>query len=263
MKQGYKKNAARVIGRIFTVTVFSSWLVGCGDSASTSQTSIKQGSDALSFGRHVVGVNMMRNGISSICSGTLISYNKVLTAAHCQAAPGDNVLLYDSFSSTPAKAITVIDAKIPDGVNPQQNDFTATDGTFSDLSILTLAEYIPDGWKPLSLATSGDRPTVGTLVGRGLHDGGNNASEVLRWTVGIIDDSSRKSGEFHVKDILVDGGDSGGPLLLEGSGTAESGYPFSNKVIGGVLYGYNSAGQYTIYTDVTETTNFLFIIRNG
>lgn len=66
-----------------------------------------------------------------------------------------------------------------------------------------------------------------------------------------------------MKNILVDGGDSGGPLLLEGRGTGASGYPFSNKVIDAVLYGYNSAGQYTLYTDVTETTNFLFIIRNG
>ena len=206
-----------------------------------------------------------------VCSGAAISPTKFITAAHCfETGPGTEVLLTfddEGFDDFPAGFVTGTWFPHPDWCNICGNGLVGFDR--NDVAVVLLDA-------PLALAEYGELPTLGaaanlpqkqgvSLVGYGVQVRVKNlVDEVLTRFFApaeLNQSQGRVSGDF----LKVSGnpskgkgatcfGDSGGPIILEGSGSG-------NDTILGVnsfATNVNCAGvSYSNRLDIAETLDFV------
>ena len=245
----------RILASVAVIVLAACQLAGCGD-ADTSEhgvdSEIGERGSAIRGGTvdkttdSVVGIVSERGGNSvSLCTGTLISRNLVLTARHCVAAmkgldSNDNVICgqsrfgstYDADSVkyvTPAHDLRTRDGeRIRSSVSPARRvdriDVPRSSDEFcnSDIALLTLGRPIPASTtKPIPprIAKPATEGETFTAIGYGLDGSKDHSSGLRRRADGETVDKvcgtsncGNSPREFHAVAATCQG-DSGGPAL--------------------------------------------------
>lgn len=234
---------------------------GGGDSLSTNSCStiglgprIINGTNCTAGSSAVVPITLFnRDGSSGLCSGTMLTDNDVLTAAHC-------FLLSDvvvAVVTVGGRDITGKRATLHPSV---RRDVGNPSILLNDVAIIQLKESVDTPTLPLLSSRALVPGDVFSIFGYGLDDGDN---------VGAL-----RSGEMRTDAVTNDhinsmyegegsntcNGDSGGPALLtfrNGNGTAQTG------IVGVVSSGSRSdcrEGDLSIFTNAQSRTNLDFIL---
>ncbi|MEV7199380.1 S1 family peptidase [Streptomyces griseoluteus] len=184
---------------------------------------------------------------SQFCGGTLVSANKVVTAAHCMVGESTSSVrvvggrTYLNGTNGTVSRVSKI------WVNPDYTDATRGD----DVAVLTLSTSMP--YTPVSYVSSSQTGvyaagTTARILGWGTtSESGSSSNQLRTATVPTVSDSSCRNSygsDFVQSDMVCAGltsggvdtcqGDSGGPLIIGGvlagitswgEGCAEAGYP--------------------------------------
>jgi trypsin len=163
------------------------------------------------------------------CGGTLVSQDKVITAAHC--AKGQQPEEVFVVAGRDDKQATTTGVSVPVKsiwVHPKYTDALVG----YDVAVLTLGKRL--GYKPIPIATSADGAlyapdTMATILGWGRTESGGPTSQyLLEAHVPVVGDTDCKEAfSKYNPDAMVcagypqggiDGcqGDSGGPMVVEG-----------------------------------------------
>jgi hypothetical protein len=231
--------------------------------------------------RSTVGVREFPGVGNTLCTGTIVAPQFVLTASHCfsKHAP-TQVEFYSgglnrSISASPTiPAIKADKVIFPDGINMDDGDCSSTgnscddtNGRLDDLAILHLVSPVPSGFVPALVPTqSSDQDTVDGrsvfAVGTGTHDGSVTPGTQMRFrgtTILDVDPSFASSDSvLYVADELTDGGDSGGPLYASTAAGL--------KVVGtlrGNWWRVASAAMRSRYTAVRDHAGWVNQVASG
>ncbi|MFN7903834.1 MAG: S1 family peptidase [Pseudobdellovibrionaceae bacterium] len=190
------------------------------------------------------------------CTGTLLSQNLILTAAHCIPARGAIIAAFASnwqevTSPTHPKArrVTAVEVHPEAFLNAQRG----LDKDFADLAILKFEGTLPAGYRTVQLLPPSRSLRNGnqvTLAGYGVTDGktGNSDNFLRKTTVTVA------NPRFSATEVLMDetkgrsscNGDSGGPAF-----TAVNGVQMQFGVLS---RGYNDPTQeckgFSVYTNI-------------
>lgn len=158
---------------------------------------------ADAIARFTVGIYDQKNNF--ICTGSLISENKVLTAAHCIEAVATQVfIVFDlNFKAVDSKNMNVLrQAKalyVHPGYNDKQDDSDATTMDTNDIAVIEFEGSLPEGYKPIEFLKDQKILKRGTEV----HVAGFGANEVTEEEVTKRDRQFRKelaNGDVYCSD---------------------------------------------------------------
>lgn len=185
---------------------------------------------------------------STLCTGSIIDSNIILTAAHCISADSSNMIILFGPSLKDAKVSRKVDFA---GANakylPQDEE-----SDWNDIGIIHMQGTLPDGYKPAEMLSTPFKIETGAnalLAGYGLADGVNHkGAGVLRQVAAPVYNAEFMKGEVIIDQRQGVGachGDSGGPAYLQ----TESGL----KLWGVTSRGYhdekNDCSQFSVYTN--------------
>jgi hypothetical protein len=204
----------------------------------------------------------MRKGTG--CTGSLISSNLVLTAAHCTAENPTDLLII--FSSKAAQSIEELKAmplrRVIGGFTDERWPKLTSEskGAWGDIAILKFQGTVPNGYKIAKLLGKANVLKDGmniTLAGFGLVDGvkKTDATELRKVDVSIA------KATYNETEILLDQsagrgachGDSGGPALIIQKGEV---------IVAGVTSRGeqdpgDTCGVFSVYTSVAANLNWI------
>jgi len=196
-----------------------------------------------------------------ICGGSIVSANKVVTAAHCCEVGGAasfRIVAGDhSLAQNDGTEQTIQVARVT--MHPQYSSFDLS----NDICTLALSSNIDlssTAAATIELAATNDMPTGdATCTGWGTTSEGGAAADILRWVVVPII-TNAKCQEAYGSDVIASmicagldaggkdscQGDSGGPLTAAVGGRT--------KLVGVVSWGYGCArpGYPGVYTRVSS-----------
>ena len=197
----------------------------------------------------VVLLKNLPDGKTGLCTGTMLSPNKVLTAAHCLEGAASIDILFGTVTDTFAY-VTASSWNI----HPSFSSTTFT----NDVGIVHSPVSLPVPNLPI-LATSapkiGDRASI---FGYGITTGGNTVDGKLRagaMTIAGVD-SDKIYANFEASSSNTCSGDSGGPMLLQ-VGSQQS-------IIGTTSYGTStncSVGETSAFMNL-QSPSIKSFIRN-
>jgi secreted trypsin-like serine protease len=150
------------------------------------------------------------NDSAAICSGTMITPNKVLTAAHCvENAIEVDVLL--GVSSTQLGFVTTTSWQI------DPNFSRAANGAFTDdIAVINVPVSLPLPTVPVLSSSPPQAGQKGVIFGYGTTGASDDFAQLRSGVMKIATvDSSRISAVYESSTSNVCSGDSGGPLLLQ------------------------------------------------
>ncbi|GAA3006132.1 S1 family peptidase [Actinokineospora diospyrosa] len=232
----------RVLGALAALAIIAAVVLGQFFRAEAGQQIV--GGQRAAIADHPYVVYLATADGFQFCGGTLVTRDKVVTAAHCaRAYPRDRVRVVagrEDKASTDGTTVEVKDI----WVHPDYRDVTLGD----DVAVLTLAQRVT--YRPLPLAAdwaqyAADRPA--TILGWGrVAETGPASRYLLGAEVRMVDDTECAADydSFRSTPMVCAGlpeggidtcqGDSGGPLVVDGrlvgiaswgQGCAEAGKP--------------------------------------
>ncbi|MFD4788599.1 S1 family peptidase [Streptomyces sp. NPDC058459] len=197
---------------------------------------------------------------SQFCGGTLVSAEKVVTAAHCMAGESTSSVRVVGGRTYLKGTDGTVSRVSGIWVNPDYTDATRGD----DVAVLTLSTPMP--YTPVSYVSSAQTSvyaagTTARILGWGTTSENGGSSDQLRTaTVPTVSDSSCRTSygpDFVQSDMVCAGVTSGGIDTCQG----DSGGPL---IIGGVLAGITSwgegcaqAGHPGVYTRLTTFSSLV------
>jgi hypothetical protein len=226
------------------------------------QEAIRNGSRAAPadlIWKSTVGVlTMLSNNEVAYCSGTIVSSNYVLTAAHCNPILGKTWVQYywGAYPSASSAWVTAIFTK-PGVVRPDK--LYDNEGNFADLALMKLDRPIPNGHVPAELPLPDYFNSTSTKWsgGCGSHDGVVASGRELRWVADQIVSPNDDWGYFYLNGSYTNGGDSGGPVFEMNYG---------NLRLLGVLWGEElrpgSFSSVAKYTSVAHSSHLTWILSS-
>lgn len=203
-------------------------------------------------------------GDSGRCTGTIISKNRIVTAAHCMIGrePNDLTILFGNNLDVAAKRKRVKKIVIhPDYnhnaplVDPRGD--SKAKGFINDIAFIDIVGRIPSSFKVMPILPNAKEFKSGNYVaiaGYGNTYDGSGASQQLRRTASIVKlvDSDRKVFVIENGNHSTCTGDSGGPAIRKIDGVA--------YLVGATSWGYAKCGldnAFTVMTDVRKFWRFL------
>jgi secreted trypsin-like serine protease len=162
----------------------------------------------------VVIIKNLPDGSAGLCSGTLLTSNQVLTAAHClEGAASINV--YYGATTEKFSLLTGSSWSIDPGYTRFSN------GTLiNDVGVINLSRAVNLPAVPILVSSPPKVGQRGSIFGYGVATGGGDDYGVLRsgtMTIGGVNTESIQAN-FEEGSSDVCSGDSGGPLILEVGG---------------------------------------------
>lgn len=197
------------------------------------------GGSAVAYGdpdqNLVVMLNMRRTDRESVCTGTVISDQVILTAAHCVegVAPGDIQAHFQTSSGCPVNQARNMIIGIEKSVIHKK--FDGTPQSLSDLALLYLEEKAPTDQERLPILEKNEKLTSDQvlLIGFGITAETKKDSQILR----RINKSFEKDISPRGRALLVDQRKSGGGFCR-----GDSGAPIIGEIWGEPhIVGVNSA----------------------
>lgn len=257
---------------ILTATLFVSCGYRSDSSVPDSPLEVVEASEGIIGGSVVSAtdplaqstVALMDIASGSLCTGTIVGANLVLTAAHCTAEDPTNI--YVIFSDKLPKDIYDMQMKIARRVvggrtSPMWASLKADqEKNWGDIALLKFSGSLPQGYKPAKLLSTIKSVTNGmptTLAGFGLKDGVRKTeSEEMRKTEVTVQSVSFSETEVMLDQSKGKGachGDSGGPAYVTVKG--------ASALMGVTSRGANdpndNCGVSSIYTTVTGHLGWL------
>ena len=171
-----------------------------------------------SFAESIVGIINMEKG--SLCTGTLLNRNHLLTAAHCLGHQITSMRVFSGLSRKDSTNILDAESMI---TPPQWETRSKEEFDRGDLAIIKFSSGLPKSYKPVVLGNTADLQNGKEVLiaGYGRTDGVNKkGAGVLRKTFATI--AETHYGETEVLFDQQNGkgachGDSGGPAFLSTS----------------------------------------------
>jgi secreted trypsin-like serine protease len=193
-----------------------------GHSAIIGGTEVQAGDPVAAS---TVLVYAKEDGATSICTGTIIEKDIILTAAHCLGISGlaQVVVAFRTSLQGQGPVMKVAERRRPTDFL----DRAGADADWHDIAVLRIAGQIPAGYKPAKFATPAQIKDGGAVVlaGYGMNvpvapaeEGASSGSGVLRKVDQVI-----LQAKFGVTETLVSlaggkgacKGDSGGPAFIK------------------------------------------------
>ena len=160
-------------------------------------------------------------GFTTTCTGTLVSKNVILTAAHC--APTRNEKLFVIFEDADYESTVESRGVVRQFIqHPQYVAGVVVQSSDIALLSFTRKKGLPAGFKPRSLPE--DKPYTFTsflMVGAGFNYPGSGDGYMRSVRLGTSALSANQNGIFQLNQTSGRGicnGDSGGPLFIENDG---------------------------------------------
>lgn len=223
----------------------------------TSTNSIQKTDDAIIGGTEVEATDSIQSSIvavydafeGQICTGSLISKNLVLTAAHCIGFFTEDMhIFFGTVITKESERRQVVAVEVSQVWENRRNEDTDT----GDIAILKFSGDLPEGYKPAKFLGNKTYLKAGAeviLAGYGISDGKTGEGiGILRRTSAKIDNPAFSISEFLVDQTQGTGachGDSGGPAYISIRGQLY----LAGVVSRGVKDEANDCSQYGAFTN--------------